>query len=276
MAIKHKLASIWGKVGIQPQGVWAPVLCYHSVNDVPNDECDPLPVRLFEEHLLHLKSNYDVISVDELVHGLYGGGPLPKRPVAITFDDGYVDNYTLAFPLLLKHRLPATVYLATSFISGKVQLIRASGWEPMTWEQAREMQESGLISLAAHTRTHPILSRIGDEQASEEIEGSQEDIRRHLGIEAKTFAYPNGQGADISRHAIQAVKEFGFEAAFSTLWSSRHVPNDRWLISRVMVSGSDDVAVLDRKLQGDYDYLYYWHKIKAMGACLSGSNGVWR
>lgn len=276
MAMKDKLAFIWGKAGIHPKGVWAPVLCYHSVNDIPNDESDPLPVRLFEEHLLHLKSKYDVISVDELVHGLYGGGPLPERPAAITFDDGYVDNYTHAFPLLLKHRLPATVYLATGFISGKVQLIRASGWEPMTWEQVREMHESGLISVAAHTRTHPILSGIGDEQASEEIEGSREDIRRHLGIEAKTFAYPNGQGADISLHAVQAVKESGFEAAFSTLWSTRHKPNARWLISRVMISGSDDVAVLDRKLQGHYDYLYYWHKIRALGACLTGTNGVWR
>ncbi len=252
------------------------MLCYHSVNDVRNDECDPLPVRLFEEHLLHLNSNYDVISVDELVLGLFGGGSLPKRPVVITFDDGYVDNYTHAFPLLLKYRLPATVFLATSFISGKVQLISASGWEPMTWVQAREMQESGLISFAAHTRTHPILSGIRDEQAMEEIAGSREDIRRHLGIEAKTFAYPNGQGADISQHAVQVVKEAGFGAAFSTLWSTHHVPGAQWLISRVMISGSDDVAVLERKLQGDYDYLYYWHKLRALSACLSGSNGVWR
>lgn len=276
MAIKHKLASIWGAARIQPRGIWAPVLCYHSVNDLPNDECDPLPIRLFEEHLLHLKSNYDVISVDELVEGLYGVGDLPKRPVAITFDDGYADNYIHAFPSLLKYRLPATVYLATSFISGKVQLIRASGWGPMTWEQAREMQESGLVTFAAHTRTHPILSSISDEQVFEEIEGSREDIRQHLGVEAKTFAYPNGQGVDISRHAVQTVKETGFEAAFSTLWSTRHTPKARWIISRVMISGSDDVTVLERKLRGDYDYLYYWHKLKAISAFLSGSNSVWQ
>jgi peptidoglycan/xylan/chitin deacetylase (PgdA/CDA1 family) len=246
------------------------------VNNIPSNECDPLPVQIFEEHLIHLKFNYDVISIDALVHGLYGGGPLPNRPVAITFDDGYVDNYTQAFPLLLKYQLPATIYLATDFISGKLQLIHAEGWNSMSWEQVREMQQSGFISFAAHTRTHPILRSLSDEQVSEEIEGSREDIRRQLGIEVKTFAYPNGQGGDISRQSIQTVKESGFEAAFSTLWSTRHKPNDQWLISRVMISGRDDMAVLEHKLQGNYDYLFYWHKIRALVACLSGCNGVWR
>ncbi len=272
--IKHKLASIWGKFGIRLPGIWAPILCYHSINNIPNQECDPLSVQLFEKHLLHLKSEYDVISVDDLVAGIYGGGFLPKRPVAITFDDGYVDNYMYAFPLLVKYGLPATFFLATDFISGKVRLTEANGWEAMTWGQILEMQKSSLISFGAHTRTHPILSELEDAQAYEEIDGSREDIMQHLGIKAKTFAYPNGQGADIPVSALKVVEELRFIAAFSTIWSTYHLPEGRWLIPRVMISGTDEVSVLERKLCGDYNYLYYWHKLKALTVKFSGSPTV--
>lgn len=274
MAIKEKLASIWGRSGIRLPGIWAPILCYHSINDISNDECDPLSVRLFEKHLLHLKSKYDVISVDDLVAGIYGGGVLPNRPVAITFDDGYVDNYSNAYPLLAKYGLPATFFLATDFISGKVRLTETNGWEAMTWAQMREMQKNSLVSFGAHTRTHPILSGIEDVQIYEEINGSRDDIRQHLGIDAKTFAYPNGQGADIPLYAVKVIEDLRFVGAFSTFWSTCHLPKARLLIPRVMISGTDDVSVLEKKLCGDYDYIYYWHKVKALTAYLSGSPTV--
>src|SRR5205814_3591619 len=111
--VKHQLASVWGKVGNRPRGLWAPVLCYHSVNDQANPDCDPLPRSMFEQHLDHLKRHYQVVTVDALVKGLYAGAPLPPRPVAITFDDGYEDNYSNAFPLLKKYELPATIFLVT-------------------------------------------------------------------------------------------------------------------------------------------------------------------
>lgn len=252
--------------GVRQYGKWAPVLCYHSINDTPYIECDPLPVANFERHIRHLKENYNIISVDDLVDGIFGNKVLPDRPVAITFDDGYVDNFTNAYPIIQKYSIPVTFFLATRFVSGKIRLVSDPGWEAVNWKQVNYMLKngSGLISVGAHTRNHCIVSNVSSDQLHYEIYGSRDDIITQTNIKPSTFAFPNGQATDISKIAIETIKSAGFNAAFSTIWSTRHSPKSKWCISRIMVSGDDDVDELDQKLNGEYDYLFYWHNLKPL------------
>src|SRR6266850_506179 len=92
-----------------------PILSYHRVNDARDPFFDSLPTEVFEQQMSHVARHYRVFSVEELTDRLRRGG-LPRNAVAITFDDGYRDNLTHAAPILSRHGLPATVFLATSFM----------------------------------------------------------------------------------------------------------------------------------------------------------------
>ena len=96
------------------------ILMYHSVPDASAspwiDPCNSLSPKIFERHVQYLASHCHVISIDRLVQQLAGGEPIEPGTIAITFDDGYLDNLTVAAPILAKYSLPATIYLATDYI----------------------------------------------------------------------------------------------------------------------------------------------------------------
>jgi len=253
-----------------------PVLCYHSINVLPNHESDPLLPSLFESHLQYLKQHYVVVSLREVAEYLASGRPLPKRAVVITFDDGYQDNYEVAFPLLKKYDLHATIFVVTGFINGELALNPEPGWGAMTWEQVRDMDASPYAEIGAHTDTHQILSSLDDSAVINEVQKSKAMLQNELGRDVDLFAYPNGQGADIPPVAIREVKNLGFLGACSTFWRTTQHPNQRFLINRVMISSQDDIQTFAHKLAGRYDYLYFVHKINAIINRVIFKKGIWR
>lgn len=274
--LKHALADVWSLANLHSGGLVAPILCYHSVNDAGiGAEWDPMPTATFERHLKHLNAHYNVVGVDALSDALGGRKSLPERPVVVTFDDGYRDNYEIAYPLLQRYRVPATIYVVSRFVNGEIRLIPDSTWDPLTWNQVRAMSDEGLVSIGAHTKSHHILSDLCDSEAREEVIGSKTMIEEQIGHVLTSFAYPNGQGADISRAAVTAVREAGFTHACSTIWRTAHKPSQRFLLNRVMMNGADDDVVLERKLQGAYDYIYAVHKVKALYSAVVRRRGVW-
>jgi len=273
--VKHLLAGAWLVLGPRSGGIAAPILCYHTINDAPDVQYDPMPAARFESHLKHLSANYNVIGMDALADGL-DGGRLPPKPVVITFDDGYRDNYEVAFPLLRRYRTPATIYLVTSFVDGAIRLIPDPVWDAMRWDQAREMADSGLIAFGAHGRSHRILSDLDNVQLRDEILGSKQDIESKLGRPVTSFAYPNGQGTDIPPAAVAAVREAGFTSACATFWRTSNTASQRFVLNRVMMTRDDDVGVLEQKLRGAYDYIYALHKAKAYVSVKFRGRGVWR
>ena len=253
-----------------------PVLCYHSVNATANGECDPIHPELFEVHLRYLKAHHTVVPLRAVAQHLATGDVLSPDAVAITFDDGYRDNYEVAFPLLEKFDLPATFFVVTGFINGEIDLIGDPGWEAMNWKQVQEMDSSHFIEFGAHTCTHPILSDLTETEAVHEISRSRQELQTRLGREIDLFAYPNGQGADIPPIALSTVEKLGFLCACSTFWRTTHAPSQRFLINRVMISGKDSVNTLKLKLSGKFDYLYYVHKSKAIYNHYIKKRGVWK
>ena len=202
------------------------IICYHCVKDEGNPNLRPAKIADFEKQMQYLSKVYNPISLDKMAQHIQDGTSLPSKAIAITFDDGYRDNYENAYPILRKYNIPATFFLTTGFI-GTGQIPR---WDKeyytddktlmLSWQQVREMSGNG-ITFGSHTLTHPFLTRISRKQAQKEIRLSKEIIEQKTGMPITTFSYPSGNfDSDIK----QIVKEAGYSAAVSTIpgYNSTH------------------------------------------------------
>lgn len=261
--LKRLIASIWAVFSFDVSSrVAIPILCYHSVGESLNYEGDSLPIADFERHLQYLKKNHTVISLREAVGILKGETDDIVNPVVLTFDDGYKDNYENAFPLLKKYDIPTTIFVVTGFINKNFTLIDDNDFDPLTWEQIREMDSYDFINFGAHTDTHRILSQIDNSEIYDEISISKSILMRELGHEIDLFAYPNGQFADIPDIARAAVEKNEFLCACSTFWKTTHRIDEKYAMNRVMISASDTLDVLKHKVKGHYDFIYYLQRSK--------------
>ena len=239
-----------------------PILCYHSVSDCINYEADSISISDFEYHIKFLKENYNVISLEKAFKFIENQKIDIENPVVITFDDGYIDNYHSAFPILKKFNAHATIFLVSNFINNKINLIDDKNFKPMSWEQIIEMDQSENISFGAHSHNHPILSSLDEDSVIEEIFTSKKIIEEKLQHPIRMFAYPNGQEADIPSTAINYISQNDFSLACSTLWKTNHRLSEQYILSRVMISGDDNLENLKSKVDGDYDFIYWIQKIK--------------
>lgn len=164
-----------------PEGYDVPVFMYHAVdNDLWGiDELFVKPERM-EEQLQYLTENgYDPIFFEDLYHiDQY------DKPVILTFDDGYADNYTNLFPLLKKYNVKATVFVITNLVGNAYYLTEA---------QIQEMADSGLVSIQSHTLSHPYLDSMNIDEQRVELEESKLQITRLSKREPFVLCYPTGR-----------------------------------------------------------------------------------
>jgi peptidoglycan/xylan/chitin deacetylase (PgdA/CDA1 family) len=262
MLARNRLKRILGRVA-QPVARWwrtaaAPVLCYHSVN--PLACIHSVSPELFDAQLRYLMKHFHVLPLGDMIAEFRRGGP-SEPSAAITFDDGYVDNHTYAFPILERHRCPATIFLPTAFIEREVTLIDEPAFAPLTWQQVKEMRASG-VGFGAHSHTHRILSLLTRDEQKDEILRSKSIIEDHLGEEIDLFAYPNGQRPDFSTWTVNLLKEANFCGACSTIWGTRNTENEVFALRRIVVDHDDDMESFSLKVTGAYDYLGILHKMK--------------
>lgn len=204
------------------RGLKVLVLNYHKIDNKHHS----LSVRPadFEAQLKYLSDHgYHSISPDELCEGLAGKGALPEKPVLITFDDGYKDNYANAFPLLKKYGFKATIFVVTSFLGKYPQYF--------TWEQAREMEDYG-ISIESHTVTHRSMTDLSDEELRMELVESKKKAEDELGHSVDYIAYPTGT---YNLHIAEMVKEAGYKAAFTIKYGNVDEASNIYALERVPV-----------------------------------------
>lgn len=274
--IKSLISIIYPKhLFLGKKTVKAPILCYHSVNDSRNDECDPINKSRFEAHLKYLVNNYTVLPLSVMVNLLRAGSPIPSNAVVITFDDGYRDNFEVVLPLLEKYRCHATFFVVTDFIDELVELNGEIGFEAMSWDQVKELDKSPYAEIGCHGKTHTILSLLNEEELGKEILQSKFSLEEKLKRKVDLFAFPNGQGADIHYGSLDLLKSYGFKASCSTFWRTYQSPNTHYLLNRVMIYGDDDQIDLQNKLEGDFDFLYFIHKCSALFSVIKGGRGIW-
>ncbi len=169
-------------------------------------------------HMLYLQKHFRVIALETALEELYSkrkgrtSRSDRRMPLAITFDDGYEDNYTHAFPLAQKLEMPLTIFLITGYIEQE-------GWPGalVKWAQVREMNESGCIAFGAHTMHHPVMAQVTDlALLQEEVSGARTMLEERLGKAPRLFAYPYGGPQHIGEQGVRAVREAAFSWAVTT------------------------------------------------------------
>lgn len=173
----------WLTMTPAPQGVL--VLEYHHVSDDVEDEgwAYTVPVADFKEQLDYLQAQgYTTISMQDFVRAKKGKQELPDKPLILTFDDGYEDNYTVLLPMLEERGMKATVYMVTNSIGRKGYL---------SWNQLRDMQNRG-IELGSHTANHQPLTSLERDKQAEEMKLSKLLMEWNGLKTIFTFSYPNG------------------------------------------------------------------------------------
>jgi peptidoglycan/xylan/chitin deacetylase (PgdA/CDA1 family) len=273
--IKLALSCAWRRVSPGLSRERLPVLCYHSVTDGREAFNCSVPCEVFRQHMELIAKRWQVVPLSEVVDGLIlGAPPLPGR-VAITFDDGYADNYINAFPVLQDLGLHATIFVVTGFVDGEIDLIDRTLYPPLTFSQMNEMQTSGLIDFGAHGRTHAILSTLPPGGFETEIDYSRRRLETLLQRKIDFFAFPNGQCRDIPRHGPAYLRSQGFTAGLTTLWRSWNEPRDRFMMRRIMVHPDDGPQDIEAKVSGDYDYLHLLHAGRGWLDAACGAERTW-
>ena len=239
----------------------------------------------FERELRYLRKNLDLLTIKDLFEGMKSPKELPERPAVLTFDDGYEDNYRVAYPILKSLGLSACFFISTRIVGTSIvpwwdqvaccfkfsevdsfpspfgerdesfrcdalhrknaakrflAKMKESPWpealvylenlkcetkiDPskfassplfLNWNQAREMQEGGM-EFGGHTRTHPVLGRISDENFLQtEISGCFEDMTTELGVQPLAFSYPEGYEFAMSKMSDAQILGAGFKISFS-------------------------------------------------------------
>jgi len=200
------------------------ILMYHRVRDDKKTMNISVSTKNFEEQMAFLKGNFKVISLSSLVKGAKSGTNSSKDHVAITFDDGYKDNYWNAFPILKKNNFSATVFLVSSAVDNDKNMLDL--------EEILTMKK-GHIEFGSHTVSHGILRNIDTNTAANEIFRSKEDLSRLLNEKVEFFSYPRGKKRHFSTVAKNLVKQAGYKAAFTTENGKITQKSDFFELSRI-------------------------------------------
>jgi peptidoglycan/xylan/chitin deacetylase (PgdA/CDA1 family) len=224
-----------------------PIAMYHSVNPEAVDENRlEVSVENFERQMRFLKeNNYNVLRLEELADLIGGKKKISPRTIALTFDDGYKDNYKYVFPILKKYNLPATMFVIVNEIGRSDRL---------SWEEIKEMQESGLISLGSHCLgPEPLVNIKNQELLKKEIFESKNILEKKLGKEVTLFSYPEGR----FNHKIkELVIEAGYRLAVTTSPGKKFADDDVFALKRLRISGtSNNLFVFWFETSGIYTFI---------------------
>jgi peptidoglycan/xylan/chitin deacetylase (PgdA/CDA1 family) len=233
-----------------------PILLYHRiVNEQSKIGRHKIYVseKKFREQMKFLKENgYITITFQNLASSIRPspqGEGLGERPIILTFDDGYEDNYTILFPILKEFGFTAVIFLVTKLScnewgikDGEPQL------KMLTKEMIREMSDYG-IEFGGHTRTHPNLKNVSEEKLMDEILGCKKDIEEITGKQCISFSYPYGA---YNEKVLQAVQNAGYKYGITTIFGPKNISEDKMRIRRIEVRPNTTLFSFKRKVSGRY------------------------
>ncbi|MFG2678916.1 polysaccharide deacetylase family protein [Streptomyces sp. NPDC048392] len=225
-----------------------PVLMYHAVAAAPNDATRALSVtpEAFAGQMAAIADRGRTpIGTAELAAAWRSGGPLPRRPLLITFDDGYEGVHRYALPSLAEHGFPATLFVSTGWLRGPYDTGGAPG-AMLDWDQVRELAAAG-VEIGGHSHTHPQLDRLGEERLRHELVHCREIVAGQLGAAPASFAYPYGYS---DRRVRRAVRETGYAQALAVGNGLARRAQGPYALRRVTVRRSTGPDEFARLLEG--------------------------
>ncbi len=236
-------------VTVQEDSRTVMVLNYHKVVD--EHMSLSVPLADFEQHMKWLQEyGYTSITPEDLYEFIVNGRELPEKPVLITFDDGYKDNYTNAYPIMKKYGFKGTIFVVTGFLGVYDNYL--------TWEQAKELTDNG-FSIESHTHNHKSMTEASDDDISRELAKSRDTIKEKLGVEADFIAYPTGT---YNLHIAELVKEAGYKGAFTIKYDNASRDSNIYAIERVPIFHTENTNkdFLERIQYLPLMYKYGWVK----------------
>ncbi len=221
---------------------------YHQINT---------PVSVFAMQMKWLRrEGYRTIDLSDLLSAFDAAQDLAKT-VVLTFDDGYQDFYTDAFPLLKQCGFTATVFLATDRIRDTP--VRVEGADYLTWNEVRELHSEG-ITFGSHSVTHADLRSLGPEQIDYELGYSKESIEQRIGAPVESFSYPFAlpeEDGDLIRYLADTLENAGYANGVSSTIGRAKPTDSRFFLPRLSVNSWDDMELLRAKVEGGYDWLHW-------------------
>lgn len=214
------LAAVWATW----PAVGVPMLAYHKVSDT--EEAYSVAPADFARQMAYLADKgYTAVSMADLVGHMTAGTPLPPRPVVITFDDGYADNYFTALPIMARYGMKATVFVVTDFVGERPY---------MTWEEVRALRAAG-TEIGSHTLHHRALPDLPAGERLRDLAMSKEGLEWRLDAPVRFLAYPFGR---YDADTIAALKAAGYRAAASTRLGLNNPGDDLYALKRINIPRS--------------------------------------
>lgn len=227
----------------QPITQHVPILMYHYLSTPPAD-ADAIRRDLsvspeqFEAHLAYLRqAGYKTTSLEQLAYAIKGVIQLPAKPIIITFDDGYRDNYENAFPILKKNGFAATFFIFT-------QPIDENNVGYLSWDMVKEMHRAGM-EFGSHSYRHLDMRQRDVDFLVYEIVGSSEAIAKRTDEPVRFFSYPAGRYDDLVIKVLESAKFWG---AVTTQWGATQSFDNRFELPRLRIRGNDTADDLANKL----------------------------
>jgi peptidoglycan/xylan/chitin deacetylase (PgdA/CDA1 family) len=225
--------------------VAVPILLYHHLADAPSGSESEIAAytvspKSFNSQMewLH-KHGYHAVTPQKVSEALRGGKPLPAKPVLISFDDGWIDQYALGFPILQRHGLTATFFVYPSGIG-----LEKSDGVYMTWPQLQNLIRQGM-DIQSHSISHPDLTTLSPQEARREILESKAILESHLNRPVIAFAYPFGKYND---SVVGIVKAAGYRCALGTVAGTTQAPADLYSLKRIQIAYGDTLDDFVRKV----------------------------
>lgn len=245
LKISVRLLRDYRKSGIR-------ILLYHSIKDTPKIK-DPLritvPLRLFESQISYLlSSGYKILSITEVLDYLCGNKPITGREIALTFDDGFEDNFDVAFNILKKNGITAAYFLTCNYLESLCG-------ERISWEKASKLISIN-ITIGSHAINHINLGEISQnkEKLFEEIIVSKRLLQEKLKIPIEYFAYPFGSWGSYNSITEELLREGGYKAAFTNVFGSNKKGDNIFELKRTRITWDDTLFKFKMKLEGAYDW----------------------
>jgi peptidoglycan/xylan/chitin deacetylase (PgdA/CDA1 family) len=239
--VKSALGRLLASTGVfrKKIGDQETITAFHRVNDfLPLGDGLTCSSKMFREFCSFFKDNFEVVPLADQIQACRMGRPTGGT-LSITFDDGYLDNYAVAAPILKDLGLTATFFVTTGFIQSKAVpfwdrgLPTQPGW--MSWDQVRELARDG-FDIGCHTVSHLDMGKSSPGQVRSELRESKSEIERQLGRPVSLFAYPFGARENINEASLSIVREEGFDCCVSCCGGVNSRATDPYNLNRLPIS----------------------------------------
>jgi peptidoglycan/xylan/chitin deacetylase (PgdA/CDA1 family) len=189
------------------------------------------------------KQGYHTVLLRQVFEALYHGARLPSHPIVLTFDDGYLDNYTDALPILLRYRDVGEFNIISAFVGNTVGINSY-----MTWPQLKTLVADGM-EIGSHTVDHQDLGTLTDLKLRFELRDSRNQLQQKLGVPVQFIAYPSGEpfrhgGLAAQQRVLQLVPEYGYVGGLmdGPISSSMHDARMPFQLWRIRVAGGENIG----------------------------------